>query len=528
MYGAHMPLALPTRPLHPITGRPSLIIDIYCRISQDYDGTTRSVESQEDDCRFAIAEHAEDGWMVGEVFQDHAKSAWNPRVVRKQWEALMTRLESGESDGLIVYDLTRFTRKPIEGERLIEQAKRGIVVASIENRYNLNDPDGRAHFRQDMTAAAKESDKISQRSSRGKKKKASRGRSNSTSVRGYGRPGYLPRPDGWEFGDPLIRVSDEQVAAERAVVQEMCERIVARETMAEIVRDLDQRGIRTAAGAIWSNILIRQMLKRPSLCGLVEYKGEIVAEMKDAEPVVSRELWEAVQATFRARKRGRPATSYLLSGLVRCSHCGYVLYGRPMYARKPYEDGSIARGYYCGPVAPGRGCGKMSIDQRFADQVIARAVIAKMSDPAYAESMAKAAASLSAERLPLEERLASLRKDMESVASKIVSRGFDWVEAASTAIEDEMAKVQAALDAIDTTSVTSVAAENVATEWKAAEEAGNLLMLRTLIATAFPKLTILPAEGPRQWGQTVSAERFDFEGTSLPSNLPKSPKPRLG
>ncbi len=134
-----------------------LVIDVYARISKDYDGDgrTRSVDSQVDDCLFAIDEHADVGWTVGEVFRDHARSAWNPRVVREQWDALMARLESGAADGVIVYDLTRFTRKPVEGERLIALAERGVVVASIQGTYDLTDADRRSHFRNDMTAAAR-------------------------------------------------------------------------------------------------------------------------------------------------------------------------------------------------------------------------------------------------------------------------------------------------------------------------------------------------------------------------------------
>src|SRR5262245_46673319 len=91
-------------------------IDIYCRISRDYDGTLQSVESQEEDCRVAIEDRAGDGWEVGQVHRDHAKSAWDPRVERPNFKALMARLRSGDADGVMVYDLSRFTRKPREGE----------------------------------------------------------------------------------------------------------------------------------------------------------------------------------------------------------------------------------------------------------------------------------------------------------------------------------------------------------------------------------------------------------------------------
>jgi site-specific DNA recombinase len=54
---------------------------------------------------------------VGEVFVNDGKSAWNPRVTRKDFHRLMAKLESETSGGVIVFDLERFSRQPAEGER---------------------------------------------------------------------------------------------------------------------------------------------------------------------------------------------------------------------------------------------------------------------------------------------------------------------------------------------------------------------------------------------------------------------------
>jgi len=107
-----------------------------------------------------LEELAERGADAGEVFKDNSLSAWKPNVVRKDWEALMARLESGACDGVIVYDLTRFSRKICEGERLVELAAKGIRVWSLSGEYDLTTADGRRHFREAMVAAAGESDKI--------------------------------------------------------------------------------------------------------------------------------------------------------------------------------------------------------------------------------------------------------------------------------------------------------------------------------------------------------------------------------
>src|SRR5579871_5834797 len=165
-----------------------LVIDIYARLSRAVNGQTITVDDQIRMGREAIEAR---GARVGRIFKDNSKSGWNPKVVRKDWDALMVRLESGESGGVWVYDVSRFSRKIMEGERLIQVAERGIQVWSRSAQYDLMTADGRAHFREDMVAAARESDKISERTRDGKQRRANRGR-HAGGTRGYGMPGWLP------------------------------------------------------------------------------------------------------------------------------------------------------------------------------------------------------------------------------------------------------------------------------------------------------------------------------------------------
>jgi len=94
----------------PVRARP--VIDVYARLSRAVNGETIQVDDQVELCVDKIAER---GGQVGEIFKDNSLSAWNPKVVRPSWNRLMRRLESGESDGVMVYDLHRFSRKVIEG-----------------------------------------------------------------------------------------------------------------------------------------------------------------------------------------------------------------------------------------------------------------------------------------------------------------------------------------------------------------------------------------------------------------------------
>jgi hypothetical protein len=245
--------------------------------------------------------------------------------------------------GVWVYDLTRFSRKVIEGERLVELAGRGIRVWSQAGEYDQATADGRAHFREAMVAAARESDKISERVKRGNLRRVRRGRVTG-GPQGFAIPGWAPLGPDWVRGDARERVPDEQAAAERALVRECYDRLFAGETITVIVRDLQTRQgcPTTTQGKLWDQTALKVMLTRANVAGLIEYNEELVGERVGVEPIVSREELLRLRAMFDARRRGRPPDlgDYLLSGLVACSVCGRQMNGMPHPRCLPNPDGS--------------------------------------------------------------------------------------------------------------------------------------------------------------------------------------------
>jgi site-specific DNA recombinase len=468
------------------------VIDIYARISQAREGNTRSVDGQVDDLTDMIAER--DG-VVGEIFRDPNRSAWNPRVLRPEWNALMDRLESGVSDGVAVYDVTRFSRKIIEGERLVTVADKGLAVWSLYGEYDLTTADGRRHFREDMVTAASESDKISERTSRGKRKKAMRGRSNATH-RGFGSPGYLPKPDGWEPGDIRLPVPDDQLARERDAIREAVSRLLAGDTIASAVRYLNREGFTTYAGLQWNASALKATLRRPSMAGIAEYHGEEVG-LLPGEPILDRDTWERLQSSLAARRAGRrPSPRYLLTSLLLCGRCGHPLNGRPRNNMRPYPDGEVARQYWC-QVREGRGggCGRISVDQRFADEVVIDATLARLGDPRHADRLAKQAAKVAATREKITTEITRLTDEGVAIAGKAINWGTARVDAAMAPIDRRLAELRAELASLDESPETPLsAASDVAQAWELADIDNRRLMIRR----AFPdKITVMPATSGR-------------------------------
>jgi DNA invertase Pin-like site-specific DNA recombinase len=484
-----------------------LVIDIYARLSRAVNGQTITVDEQTE---MGIESIEARGARVGRKFKDNSKSAWNPKVVRKDFEALMARVESGESDGVWVYDITRFSRKIKEGERLIEAAARGIAVWSKYAQYDLTTADGRAHFRDDMVAAARESDKISERTRNGRARRAKRGRG-AGGQRALGMPGWFPVGPEWEKGDPREAVPAEQVEKERAVIRECYDALLSgTSTLSQLVKDLNAREIRTVTGKEFSTTSLSKTLRLPYVAGLLKFRGEVAGELVNANPIVTPEEWRRLCGIFDARRRGRPTErTYVLSGVIRCGRCGEKLYGR---TRPGTFDGEAPREYRCRKNADTpNGCGRNVIEAQYAEDAIADAVKKRLGDPRRAERMAQHLAHARATRAKLEAERAVLQDSADGLALKTSAWGLKRVEIAMAPVLKRLTAIDAELANLADTETSETAIGEATRTWNKAKDKKDIDALRAMVKRAFPRLAIRPHEKPLD----LRPERFDWEGESL-------------
>jgi DNA invertase Pin-like site-specific DNA recombinase len=465
------------------------VIDVYARLSFAADGETIQVDDQVEMGREEVERR---GGLVGEVFKDNSLSAWKPKIVRPQWNTMMGRLESGSSNGVWVYDVTRFSRKVLEGERLVELAASGVRVWSHAGEYDLTTADGRRHFREAMVAAAGESDKISERVKRGKLRRARKGRPHG-GLRAFGMPGLGPKPDGWEPGDPRTTVADEVVAAERAVIRECYDRLFAGEGISTLVKDLDARGIQGGYNGRWSRRTLARTLSREALAGLLVHNGEIVGEIAGADPIVTREEWERMVALLSARKTGRPhGHVHVLSGAIACGLCGRKVSGGPRTTLPPYPDGSVRREYRCRRSADYPGCGKLHIDAVPAELAVDEAMRARLGDPRRAARMAAHLSKVSERRSTVQTEIARLNEQADQLAEKTAAWGVTRVEKAMAPLLARVDKLTAELSTLDGPALGLDAAADAVAAWVEARQRGDVAAMRAMVKRTFPKLTLAP------------------------------------
>jgi site-specific DNA recombinase len=464
------------------------IMDLYCRMSQGDDGTLFKCEDQERQGRAYVAEHAHEGWVVGKVLYDHALSGWKRNVIRPSFNQIMDRLESGESHGVWVRDLTRFTRKLPEALRIKQAVDAGGVVAAGYSEYDLSTVRGLRAFYDDAVDAELESQRISERTRAGMRNKALRGRALST-VRGFARPGYLPNGKGWEAGDPRTFVPAEQLTREVQAVRDATTRILAGEPMSDICQEWNDAKLLTVKGGKWDTGVLRQMLTSPALAGLLTYKGEVVGRL-DGEPVLDLATRERLLLSFSSRKRGRPAKAYLLSGIVTCEACGAKLYGRPKGTRT-YNDGSPTRQYWCQvrPNSTTTGCGKVSMDQREADRVVEALVVKRLGDPRHADRITRVAARVEKAQTVILKELSHLNTEVDDLLSKKPDAVWtmDRINVKMAQYAELIEDAQTRLLTLGEVPTAGDALEDAQADWDAADEAER----RTLVKRAYPEgLTI--------------------------------------
>jgi len=482
-----------------------LQLDIYARVSRLGDDRQRSEAGQVEDCE---ARAVERGARPGEVHVDSGRSAWNPRVRRPAWERLMSRLETGATGGVVVFDMARFSRRPIEGERLIVAAEQGLVVLDSEGEYDLTTANGRKTFRDQLNAAAYESDRLSTRTKRGKRVKASRGESNhSRRPFGFEPDGHTRRP------------------AEDAVVLEVAERVLAGENQDRITVDLNDRGILTSTGGVWTRESLKQMLIRPRNNGQVVYDGVTVSRLP-GEPILNDEMWGHLTAMFAARRRGRPVSdAYLGSGILTCGRCGHTLSGRPQVSRSPYPDGEVRRQYWCQPRAVGGGCGRLTIDQRAADRYIGGFVVRTLSDPRHASALETAAHALEDRRRPLLAELADAEQLADELAGRlgrqeITLRRYD---AASAPLDRRIVVLRAELAGLesaplDANGIKAASREEWSARWNAATVSERRSLLRQALSGR--QLVVGPAERAMSGRPAFDPSRITLTDGSPASRLP--------
>lgn len=294
------------------------------------------------------------------------------RVVRPDWEAILTALRRGEANALAVVDIDRATRDPRILEDLIDAVELyGIYVVSMTGNIDLSTDAGVSAARNLVNQRNNESRNTSRRVIDGKRRAAHAGKNH----------GGRLRPFGWRKDRLALN------KRESGHLRKELHRILAGVSPLTIAQEWNERGIPTVTGAQWRAGTIRNMYLRPRICGKVVHRGRILIGEDGApvrgrwEPILTDEEHAAVVRAWGPREESEHSrlggkgrgyrTIYLLSPFVRCGKCTARMIG----ARRRNRQGVLEQTYRC----PGRGAGGCGGVSRVAgpiDEFITALVIA--------------------------------------------------------------------------------------------------------------------------------------------------------
>ena len=277
------------------------------------------------------------------------------RVVRPEWEKILTALRRGECNALMVPDIDRAMRDPRTLEDLIDAVEMyGVYVASLTGNIDLTTDAGISAARSLVNQRNQESRNTSRRVIDGQRHAAMAG----------GNHGGRMRPFGWR--KDRIHVNKREAVHIRRELP----RIRAGVSPLTLANEWNERGIPTVTGVPWRAATIRNIFLGPRICGLVMYQGEILHgpdgnKVKGKwEPVLTEDEYNDVVAKWGPSPQSAPSrlgakgrgyrTIYLLSPFVRCGKCSARMVG----TRRRNGRGELEDIYRCPSKGQG-GCGKV-------------------------------------------------------------------------------------------------------------------------------------------------------------------------
>jgi DNA invertase Pin-like site-specific DNA recombinase len=474
-------------------------IAIYCRISQDGDGSRVGVRRQEQmGRRYAATE-----WPGVQVEAYVDNSASGATSDRPEYQRLLEDVRAGSVDEVVVAEQSRLTRDVVEWDRLsVVLAAAGIEKVHTLNggRVSIGPGGGRLVGRIMAAVNAEERDVTIGRINSALDENARAGRPAGGRVYGYRSVG--------ERGSKSLVIEP----AEADAILGMVERLEAGAAIQSVVDWLIDEEVPTARGGRWSTQTVRSVLLKPTVAGLRAHKGEIVGP-GNWPAIIPEDRWRALHLklsgtrfvtgsdgrTHEVRPGRRRARKRLLTGgLSRCGKCRSPLAATTQYRR----TGTVA-GYGCHPKGGGPdACMGVGIAADLLEPLVEQAVLDVLDTPAAHEALrpppSDEAEQVAVELAEVEDMLKQLGRMWG--AGELDEGAFRSAQSAARERADRLRSQLAAAspDAVDDDP------ETLAQRWPDLPTEVRRRVIEELIAT----ITVNPAN---QRGPRFDPDRVDIE-----------------
>jgi len=425
---------------------------IYTRKSTDegLDRDFNSLDNQREAAEAYIKSQRDEGWQpLLDRYDDGGFSGGN--IERPALRRLLSDIEAGKIDRVIVYKIDRLSRSLLDFARLADLfEEHGVSIVSVTQQMDTATSMGRLTLNMLLSFAQFEREMIADRT----RDKMSAARRRGKWTGGMPPLGYDVPPEGRR-----LVVNREEADQVRAIFGLYAEN----PSLVAISQELTRRGWRRKSwktregrqrdGKPWDAANLRRLLKDPIFIGKAKLGGEIFQGEHDG--IVPKALFQRVQDLMGENKRSGGAAARnrhgaLLRGLLRCSACdaamvhGWTRKGRTLY-RYYVCDKAHKRGW---ETCPTKSVPAIRIEEFVINQIRA---IGKDTDVRRG-TLGQALAQVATEKRVLAREAKRLTKETTRVRSevgKLVDAAAKSSGGANQALLDRLAKDQERLNALE-------------------------------------------------------------------------------
>lgn len=374
---------------------------IYARFSCDHQ-REESIEGQIRECR----EYADkNGINIIEIYADRALTGKTDK--RPRFQKMIKDSEKKLFNVVLVWKLDRFSRNRYDSATYKNKLKKnGVRVISVKEQIS-DTPEGIILESMLEGMAEYYSADLSVKISRGLKENALKCRYNGGTM-----------PLGYMKGEEQRLVINPATAP---IVQEIFTRYSEGDTVREIIKSLNERGIKTTRGNPFRQSSLDSLLCNRAYLGYYKSMGE---EIEGGIPqLISKELFDKVQARRNKNKRAPSAAkaneNYLLTTKLFCGKCGAMMAG---------ENGRSHMGtkyyyYKCGNHKRAEGCHQRSLRKEVVEKLVLEHALAVIKRDDLIDFVAECAMRIQKEEssiLPvLNEQLKEVNKGIENMINAI-------------------------------------------------------------------------------------------------------------
>ncbi|AUJ65413.1 resolvase [Aestuarium zhoushanense] len=352
-----------------------------------------SLHAQREACEAYIASQRSEGWaLVRDKYDDGGISGGT--LERPGLQQLLTDIEDGLVDVVVVYKIDRLSRSLMDFSKLVEVFDRnGVTFVSVTQSFNTTTSMGRltlnillsfAQFEREVTAE-RIRDKV----------KASR-------MKGMWMGGYVPL--GYDVVDRKLVVNEEEAAK----VREIYHRFVEIGSATVLARQLRAEGLHTKQGTLADKGYIYRILNNRVYRGEAVHKGQ--SYPGEHEAIIDLRLWEQVHDILQEspRKRAnnsRTQTPALLKGLL------FTATGAAMTPSSTKKGSRRYRYYVSMDLLRNREAPEDGIPRRLPADTVEAAVITEMRRVLRTpETTAQVIATLDRDDIPEAEVISALQE----------------------------------------------------------------------------------------------------------------------